>query len=209
MKKQLCALAIGTLLATSASADYLGLFIGADYLSNSTKVTPVKGSTLDADDSSNFSGYVAFEHFVPLVPNAKIRYSDLDTHEKINGDIKSSLANGVLYYQIFDNDLFQIDLGLAYTQAKIDEESSADLGQAYGALQINVPGTGMYAFGEALGGSLTDDDAMDASGGIGYTFNPDSLVAVSVRGGYRYQSIEIKDIKKETSGLFAGVEAHF
>ena len=209
MKKQLCVLAIASLFSASALSDNIGVFVGADYLSNSSDFTATDGSTADLDDSSNFSGYVAFEHFVPLIPNAKIRYSDLNADIKHGDETKSSLANGILYYQIFDNDLFQIDLGLAYTQAKMTDKDAA-IAQAYGAAEFAVPGTGLYLFAEALGGSVTDDDAMDASGGLGYTFNPDSLISLSVRGGYRYQMIDLDKVgKQESSGAFAGVEAHF
>jgi len=207
MKKQLCVVAIASFLSAPVFADHLGVFVGADYLSNKSDVN---GHSNILDDSNNFSGYVAFEHFIPLIPNVKIRYSDLAADYKaVSGELDSSLANGVLYYQIFDNDLFQIDLGLAYTKAEMDEKD-ANIAQVYGAAEISVPGTELYVFAEVLGGSLTDDDAMDATGGVGYTFNPDSLVRLSVRTGYRYQKIDLDDVEKQkTSGLFAGVEAHF
>jgi outer membrane protein len=209
MKKQLCVLAIASLFSASALSSNNGLFVGVDYLSNSSDFTYAGGSTEAIDDSNNFSGYVAFEHFIPLIPNVKIRYSDLAVESESGEDFDSSLANGILYYQIFDNDLFQLDLGLAYTQAEIGTEDAA-IAQAYGAAEFAIPGTGLYMFAEALGGSATDDDAMDASGGLGYTFNPDSFLSLSVRTGYRYQMIDIDKVaKQETSGFFAGVEASF
>jgi len=119
--------------------------------------------------------------------------------------------NAILYYQLFDNDLFEFDFGLAYTNVKTDfNDLSADLGQAYGAAKFHIPGVNMHAFAEVTGGSLSDDKATDGEIGLAYTFNPDSkLLNFAVRAGYRYQDAEINNFKQENKGLFAGLEVHF
>ncbi|WP_180706040.1 hypothetical protein [Psychromonas sp. CD1] len=73
MKKQLCAIAIASLLSTSAFADNIGVFAGLDY--NTTNNSYPNSSV---GDSNNYSGYIAFEHFIPLIPNVKLKYSTLD-----------------------------------------------------------------------------------------------------------------------------------
>lgn len=209
MKKQICAAAIATAISMPAMADFLGVTAGIDYRTTTSSYSGMGGF----EDTNNISGYVALEHFIPLVPNAKIKYSDLSTEYVLAGDKSepsSSALNGILYYQLFDNGLFEFDFGLAYTSVEDINKQSADLAQAYGAAKIHVPGVGIHAFAEVIGGSVTDDEATDAEIGLAYTFNPDSsLLNFSVRAGYRYQEMVINNLSQENKGLFAGLEARF
>ncbi|MDA7745882.1 TIGR04219 family outer membrane beta-barrel protein [Psychromonas sp.] len=203
MKKQALTAAIIATISMPSMADFIGIYAGIDYGTNQTSLS----NSSDSDNNSNLSGYLAFEHPIPVIPNIKLRYSDLSNND-ISND--SSVMNGILYYEVFDNDLFEIDLGLTYTGTESDNKS-ADLGQVYGAAKLHIPGVGMYAFAEAIGGSITDDNALDVTGGLAYTFNPDSvLLNFIVRAGYRLQEIEFKNTPKQTNeGLFAGLEVHF
>lgn len=203
MKKQICAAAIATAISMPAMADFLGIYAGVDYRTTETSYTGV-----ELEDTNNFSGYVALEHFIPLIPNAKFKYADLSSDG--TDDTSSSAMSGILYYQLFDNDLFEFDFGLAYTGLEDLYGQTAELGQAYGAAKVHIPGVGMHAFAEIIGGTVTDDEATDAEIGLAYTFNPDSAVLnFAVRAGYRYQEMVINDRTQENKGLFAGLEAHF
>lgn len=203
MKKQVLAAAIVASMSMPAMADFLGVYAGVDYNTNETRFNH------NTDRENNISGYVAFEHFIPLVPNIKIQYADLNNNTF--GGKDSSVTNGILYYEVLDNGLVEVDLGLAYTDAQGYYED-ATYGQGYVAGKLHVPGVSMHAFTEIIAGSITDDNNIDAEIGLAYTFNPDSLLLnVSVRGGYRYQELEFKhtNTKQEIDGLFAGVEVHF
>jgi outer membrane protein len=203
MKKQVLAAALVASMSMPASAEFLGVYAGLDYSTNDTKFN---GSS---DREDNLSGYVAFEHFIPLLPNVKLKYSDL-SNDHFNGD-DSSIMNGILYYELFDNNLVEFNLGLAYTDMEGFNES-ASLVQAYGAAKVYVPGVSLHAFAEVIAGTVTDDDALDAEIGLAYTFNPDSvLMNVAVRGGYRIQELELEHTRstQKVDGLFAGVEVHF
>ncbi|MCP5077923.1 MAG: TIGR04219 family outer membrane beta-barrel protein [Psychromonas sp.] len=208
MKKQICAVAIATAISMPAMADFLGVYAGVDYRTTATSYNNIESAF---EDTNNLSGYIAVEHFIPLIPNAKLKYSDLSTEYVLStGEPSSSALNGILYYQLFDNGLFEFDFGLAYTDVENIIGETAQLGQAYGAAKIHVPGVGMHAFTEVIAGTVTDDKATDAEIGLAYTFNPDSIVLnFSVRAGYRYQEMVINDFTQENKGLFAGVEAHF
>lgn len=208
MKKQICAAAIATAFSMPTMADFLGVYAGIDYRTTETSYNDGSGNL---NDTNNLSGYIAIEHFIPLLPNAKLKYSDLSSeYEDISNDPSSSALNGVLYYQLFDNGLFEFDFGLSYSKLEDITGQSADLGQAYAAAKVHVPGVGMHAFAEVIAGSLTDDDATDAEIGLAYTFNPDSvLLNFSVRAGYRYQEMEINSFTQQNKGLFAGVAVHF
>ena len=206
MKKQICAAAIVAAFSMPAMADFVGIYAGIDYHTTETTFT-----NSDFEDTNNLSGYVALEHFIPLIPHAKVKYSELSSESSIDSSEPSSSAlNGILYYELFDNDLFEFDLGLAYTRLESLADQSADIAQAYGAAKVHVPGVGMHAFAEITAGSVTDDEATDAEIGLAYTFNPDSvLLNFSVRAGYRFQEMTINDFTQENKGLFAGVAVHF
>lgn len=208
MKKQICAIAIASILSTPAMADFLGIYAGVDYR---TTTNSYFGSELE--DSNNLSGYIAFEHFIPLLPNAKLKYSELTAKVANSTKIDSSAGNAILYYELFDNGLFEFDLGLAYTRLEMDRNNldlSSDIGQAYAAAKVHIPATGIHAFAEVIGGSVDDDSATDAELGLAYTFNPDAIILnFSVRAGYRYQEMVLNNVTQETKGLFAGLQAHF
>lgn len=206
MKKQICAIAMAAAFSMPATADFLGVYAGIDY-----HTTENKFSDADFKDSNNLSGYVAFEHFIPLIPNAKIKYSDLDSDgDTVGLDAASSSLNGILYYELFDNGLFEIDLGAAYSRLENVRGKSADILQGYGAAKVHIPGMNMYAFTEVTAGSASSDDATDAELGLAYTFNPDSLLlSMTVRAGYRTQEMTINRLTQENNGVFAGLEAHF
>ncbi|WP_028863224.1 TIGR04219 family outer membrane beta-barrel protein [Psychromonas aquimarina] len=211
MKKKICAAVVASVISMPSMADFLGVYAGIDYRTMSTSHT-ANGMSGEFKDSNNLSGYVALEHFVPLIPNAKLKYSDLGS-EYNDGSINtdSSAMNAILYYQLFDNDLFEFDFGVAYTKVETDFNNlSTELGQAYGAAKVHIPGVNMHAFTEVTAGSLSDDNATDAEIGLAYTFNPDSnLLNFAVRAGYRYQDAEINNFKQENKGVFAGLEVHF
>ncbi|MFT6984681.1 MAG: outer membrane protein [Psychromonas sp.] len=211
MKKQICAAVVAGVISMPTMADFLGVYAGVDYRTTATSHT-ANGYTGEFDDTNNFSGYLAFEHFMPLIPNAKLKYSDLSSEYSSDAtEIKSSASNAILYYELLDNDLVEFDLGLAYTDLETDYNNlSATLGQGYAAAKLHIPGVPMHAFAEIIAGSINDDNATDAEMGVAYTFNPDSmLLNLSVRAGYRHQEAEISNFKQENKGLFAGLEAHF
>lgn len=211
MKKKLCTAILAGMISMPTMADFLGVYAGVDYLNSNTSNT-YQSVTTDLKDSNNLSGYVAFEHFVPLIPNAKLKYSDLSSeYNTDSSEISGSATNAILYYQLFDNDLFEFDFGLAYTRIETDFNNlNSDLGQAYAAAKVHIPTVGINAFTEVITGSLSDDDATDAQIGLAYAFNPDSLLLnVSLRAGYRLQNITIDNFEQENKGLFVGLEAHF
>jgi len=208
MKKQFCATLMASAICMPVMADFVEVYAGADYRSTSSS-TNLGG---ELKDTSNVSGYIALEHFIPLIPNAKIKYSDLSSDTNI-GSNDSSAGNAILYYRLFNNSLLELDFGLAYTHFEADYNDlssvSSDLGQLYGATKVHLPGTSLHAFAEVIGGSATSDDYVDAEIGLAYTFNPDSLLNVAVRAGYRYQEAEVKNYEQENKGAFAGLEVHF
>jgi len=211
MKKKICTAVIASAFCMPSMAMLdLDVYTGIDYRTTDTKQSD-SGTSQGLKDTNNLSAFLAVEHFIPMLPNAKIKYSDLQTETSADSKtIDGSATNAILYYQLFDNDLFEFDFGLAYTRLESDYENmSKNLGQAYGAAKLHVPGSGIHAFAELISGSLSSDSATDAEIGLAYTFNPDSVLNIAVRAGYRYQDAEINDFERENKGLFAGLALHF
>lgn len=136
MKTKLGVLAMTCgLAAPLAQADtLLGLYMGAQAWNMDSEGGFANVATLTEFDYSGEtlgSYYLAFEHPVPLVPNAKVIHTEMDTSGNTtlsqdfvfagdlfasgsvaNTDIELSHTDYILYYELFDNDLISFDLGL-------------------------------------------------------------------------------------------------
>lgn len=209
MKKQICTTILAGAMCMPAMA-MVDIYTGIDYRTTETSQSYM-GQENALKETNNLSGYLTLEHFIPLVPNAKLKYSDLSTKTDTDSTkIDGSATNAILYYQLFNNDLFEFDFGLAYTHLDSDfQNMSSDLGQAYGAAKFFVPATGINAFAEVIAGTVTSDKANDIELGLAYTFNPDAMLNIAVRAGYRFQDATVNDVEQENKGLFAGIELHF
>ncbi|MEO2281156.1 TIGR04219 family outer membrane beta-barrel protein [Pseudoalteromonas pernae] len=255
MKKYLLAAAVSlATVAPVAQADtLLGLYIGAE----GWQAEP-EGSFSDSGDMQKFnfddetftSYYAALEHPVPLVPNVKLKYTELD----ISGDtvLEDGFSFGdevyqigtsamtsaelshidyVLYYEIFDNDLVSIDLGLSAKQfdgeftvvgtaqggdanTSVTVDYSGFVPLAYARGEVGLPFTGLSVFAEGSMFALDDSSVHDYQLGVQWEFIDNLAVDVAVRAGYRSMLIELDDIDDintdlDVSGPFAGLQVHF
>jgi outer membrane protein len=141
MKKIILAGALASFAASPAMADtVLGVYAGAQAWGmetdgNFSDISTFSGDAqlqdFGFDDETQGAFYIAFEHFIPLVPNVKINRTNLDTAG--NTTLTSSFSFGgelytaqstvlteadmtmtdyILYYEIFDNDLVSFDVGI-------------------------------------------------------------------------------------------------
>ncbi len=151
MKKLLSTLACGTLLATTASADFAQVKVGAGAWMNrsSTKFTYAYNTSLASVDdgiytsikTANTDGYVwmLVKHSIPLMPNIRLEYITMKDQGKAKGKFKNfevlDFANAeftmtqydlIPYYNILDNTNWIIlDLGLDIKVQNIDYAVSA------------------------------------------------------------------------------------
>ncbi|CAH9053003.1 hypothetical protein PSECIP111951_00733 [Pseudoalteromonas holothuriae] len=140
MKKYCIAAALSmACLAPVAQADtLLGLYLGAEgWQADNSGNFAEKGNaqSFNFDDKTFSSFYAALEHPIPLVPNIKLRYTELELDgsttlsETFEFDGKNftvgTTANTVtdlnhvdytLYYEVFDNDLVSFDFGINVKQ---------------------------------------------------------------------------------------------
>lgn len=152
MKKSIITLALGTsLVALPTQADtLLGLYAGAQAWNMETEGGFANSSDLtnfNFEDETKGSFYVALEHFVPLVPNVKVRQTEMDTagdialttsftfgdqlftsDSTLMTDVEVSTTDFILYYELFDNDLVSFDFGIngKYIDGTLFVQDAAD-----------------------------------------------------------------------------------
>ena len=209
MKKSLIAGAILALFSTATmAADDWRFTAGAEIWNaeGSGSIHGV-GTNDDYDTQNNWTGYLQVEHGIWLLPNARFEMTDFGTS---GGSFENDLQayDLTLYYRVFNNDLFNIDLGL--TGRKYDGEfhtlnESYDEGElmAFTGAEVLLPGTGISFFGDAR---VENGDHYDYRLGAAYQF---SGVPIKVRAGWRDAAIDIADMDQGIEGWFLGGEFNF
>ena len=136
MKKSIIAFSIvGSMFCSTAYADtLLGVYIGGHGWNMDTEGGFSNTSSLtnfDFDTETKGSFYAALEHPIPLVPNIKVRQTEMDSAGDVSlttsftfgdqlftsqsdlmTDVDVSNTDIILYYELFDNDLVSFDVGL-------------------------------------------------------------------------------------------------
>ena len=255
MKKYCIAAALSmACLAPVAQADtVLGLYVGVDgwKADNDGSFSDNNNAlqNFNFEDETFVSYYAALEHPVPLVPNLKLKYTELeltgstqleDTFS-FNGsdyivgtDVNSvtdlSHIDYILYYEIFDNDLISIDLGINAKQFDGEITVSYDSDEvftqtetvnfsgfvplAYGRFEAGLPFSGLSVFAEGSFLAIDDSKVRDYQMGIAWEFIDNLAVDVAVKAGYRSMVLELDDVDDintdiDASGPFAGIQVHF
>lgn len=239
-------------LAPAAHADtLLGLYVGVDgWQSDNSGSFADQGNMQDFDfeDETFTSYYAALEHPIPLVPNIKLKYTELElngsalldesfvfgdttftTNTQANTISDLSHIDYILYYEIFDNDLVSIDLGVNAKQFDGDIiVSGTSNGQAttetvdfsgfvplvYGRAEVGLPLTGLSVFFEGSLLAIDDSKVQDYQAGIAWALLDNLAIDLDIKAGYRQMTLELDDIDDlytniDASGPFAGVQIHF
>ena len=204
----------------TAQADILGGTVEATYWQAGLSGHAAIGSDrvdaeddLNFDDDSFFELAASIEHPVPIIPNVRLRYTDLDQTE--NGNLSSNFENvnagpvetnldlshygAVFYYEILDN-WVSIDLGLDIRkfdgQLKITgggNESLTDIDETlplgYIAAEFAMPFTDMSAGAEISAISYSGNSIHDAKIRIRQGF---SLAFIEL--GYRQLGVKLDDV---------------
>ena len=138
----LSALVLSLILPQIAIADALSLSVGGGIWNedpsgtyNKTSETPIDvNKNLFWDTESQGYLFVTLEHFVPIIPNARLTYTKIDHtgsgntdfvfdgityNGDINNTIKIETLDLLLYYEVLDN-VVSVDLGLNIRNLKVD-----------------------------------------------------------------------------------------
>ena len=254
MKKYCLAAALSmACLAPAAQADtLLGLYVGVDgWKSDNDGQFSYKNNAsqdFNFEDETFVSYYAALEHPVPLVPNIKLKYTELElngstllnetfefggtsftTNTTATTISDLSHVDYILYYEIFDNDLLSIDLGVNAKQfdgdivvtgtanGKATTETvdfSGFVPLVYGRAEVGLPLTGLSVFFEGSLLAIDDSKVQDYQAGIAWALLDNLAVDLDIKAGYRQMTLELDDIDNlytniDASGPFAGIQIHF
>lgn len=234
--------------SASVHADsVLGLYAGADAWRASTAggfANTTRLSTFEFADATQPAYFIALEHFIPLLPNVRLQHMSLATDGQtrltetfvfadtafaagtaLQASFDVTSTDYILYYEIFDNPLFSLDLGVNAKQ--LNGEISAASGSLQGTQVINewIPMVyvdskiALYATGFDIfaTGSATRYDGShlyDVQAGLAYQLLDNALVDMRLKLGYRSLDIQLDDVSSlyadlQFKGVFAGVEIHF
>lgn len=258
MKKAIIATSLATVLCTSAQADtLLGLYIGGhvwdakvtgSFGEKNSQTGDVALQEFNFDDQQDGSYSVALEHPIPLIPNIKIASTTLDTDGQTVitesgfsfGDISYPINTTVdtvfnisyvdytFYYEILDNDLLTLDVGITARDFEGDmtitddigvlslskEEFSAIVPMLYSSAIIGLPFTGLNIFAQGNYTGYDDSSIYDLQAGISYALLDNLAVDLNVELGYKVVKMNIEDIDDvyadmEFKGIFVGATMHF
>ncbi|MDT7525742.1 MULTISPECIES: TIGR04219 family outer membrane beta-barrel protein [Idiomarinaceae] len=249
MRKLATALVLpALLLGANAQADtILGIYAGGQYWDTSNSGNFGSGNGTQgfnfADETQN-SFYVALEHPIPLLPNFKVRRNDLTTYgvttlgsdfsyngigysagTTLNSSVDLTHTDYTLYYEIFDNDLLSVDLGitakqvdglLAVRDATAENSLDADgwIPTGYAQVRVGIPATDLTLYGLANAVSIDDSSVRDIEAGIEYRLVDSLAVNLNLQLGYRDITIELDDLDNiysdiQFKGPYLGLEIHF
>ncbi|WP_087019037.1 TIGR04219 family outer membrane beta-barrel protein [Thaumasiovibrio subtropicus] len=193
--------------ALPAQADmFLGAKVGADFWGMDAKVNNVKSG-----DDAVGSFYVAVEHFIPLVPNVRLRQTNLDTR-----GIAFNQTDITAYYEILDNDLISFDLGLNIanlSSGRFNTQQFSDWQPGvYGNVEIGIPATNLTIFTDLNFSSFNKTSMVDGQAGVMYSFGMYAF-DMKLRAGYRAMDYDMDWISGDgevfNRGPFAGIEFDF
>nr|WP_174507094.1 TIGR04219 family outer membrane beta-barrel protein [Acinetobacter sp. Marseille-Q1620] len=228
---KLMLLATALLLSPLSRADFIGLKGDISYWFYDGKIENSQplSNNQDIDWDGAVQASIAFEHPVPFLPNAKIKYTDLNSTTHNNSDAygsnKVDLTNTdyILYYEILDNIISaDIGAGLANIDGDIKQYDpsqymnysiSGNAPIVYASVGGKLPFTGLSAKGEIIYGGDSDITLTDIQAELQYNFVQNLIVDVGAKVGYRYMNIDVDDDKTKFStdfkGPYVGLNVHF
>lgn len=195
---------------------------------------------LGLENNTNRVGYVAIEHPIPALPNLRAQYSGINVNGnevlsrsiEVNGtlfsfadtvasEVELDQADVVFYYELLDTAL-SLDIGVAarWVDGRVELMSSTQSARAefsgvlpllYTATRFDLPLTGFFVGGQAMGISYDGNELFDLNAQIGY----ESALGVGAELGWRsfqltldgYDELDRAEI--EVSGPYLAVNYHF
>ncbi|MFI3244879.1 MAG: TIGR04219 family outer membrane beta-barrel protein [Ferrimonas sp.] len=197
--------------AVPAQADLFSVKGGMD-LWYSDASGKVRTTSIATDNEVNASVFIAFEHPLPLIPNVRARFNEMET-----GNVDLSNIDLTLYYQLLDSNLIELDFGLNY-RAYSGSFGTTDLDQsvlqAYGYGKVSLPGTGLFVYADVVGSDYDSKATSDYQVGLGFRSPVLYLADLSFKVGYREHHVDAKRfdgvaVDVTQNGWFAGVQLVF
>lgn len=224
----LTSLLLGFGLSTFSHADVIGVKADLSYW-NFDGYSQDNNFKHELDRQGTAQLSVAVEHPLPLLPNAKIRYVNLDSNSEQSSpanaaDIELNNIDYILYYELLDT-VVHADIGAglnnldgtvrnlnagALNQYDLDEYSPL----LYATVGVKLPFTGMSAKAEAIYTHGSDSKKTDVQAELQYDFIDNLLVDVGAKVGYRMMQVDFEqdqrpDLQLEFRGPYIGLDVHF
>ena len=220
-------------LAGTAHADtILGVYLGAgawyystggqfEDTNNSPSTTIYIDGDLGFGDNTGGYFYLAFEHFVPFLPNVKVEYTGMDATSKntitealefegetfaigdtVDSTINVSHTDLIFYYELLDN-WVNLDLGITARifdgEISLESSSVANASQSldftipllYGKAKFELPFTGWYLSIEGDYIGYSGSTYSDIQGSFGW----ESSIGLGFEAGYRAMVFDLDDIQ--------------
>ena len=188
------------------------------------------------DTETQGYAFITFEHFVPVLPNARVMLTQIDQSGSgdtnfvfdnqpysgnVSNDISIQALDLLLYYEVLDN-IVSLDLGLNIRNLKFDYTIISDTTPATTTDSVDETVPMLYVL---VGGSPWPD--LTLSGELSYVAFSGSSVSdftakvayttnffVGFEAGYRIQEYEFDDISGNDAslkfdGVFAGAYLKF
>jgi outer membrane protein len=234
-------------VAGGAAADMLGVRAGLEYWRAQPEV--VAGDTGAAGrwslhDANGLAWTARLEHPIPLLPNVAARYQQNDYSAQ--GPLRDNLRLGQIgyssgqstwqyqkyqnydvtaYYELLDNPLLSVDLGLTARSLRVKSElntsvikNSADLSvllpMLYLNTEIGVWGTDTFVFASGNYSRYQSDLNYDWQAGVAWRFIDVAMFQAYLRAGWQKNKLSISDrdhldVQANSSGGFVGLYLDF
>ncbi|SIQ58339.1 outer membrane protein [Aeromonas sp. RU39B] len=216
MKKTLLAGCVLALCSSAAMAANDWHFAAGSDLWHAQGSGDINSVNPSYDNNYNWSGYALLEHGILVLPNIKFELANLDTSGgSFNNDLLT--YNMDFYYRVFNNDLFNIDLGAAgrrydgeFRYHGTDRSYTKDSVLAYAAAELRIPSTSLSVFGDAHASSWGSDKTNDYRFGAAYKL---PTMPLKVHAGWREVNLDLNhagvDANQNIDGWFVGGEMSF
>lgn len=195
---------------------------------------------LDLGQEENNVFYFALEHGVPVLPNVRVNYAEISTSgqnalsrtitfrdetfsvsEDVSSELDFSQADLVAYYELLDN-VVSLDLGLGARWVDGHVEVNADSGSGradfegvqpllYARVRADLPLTGLWLGGEAVGLAFDGHQVVDAAAQVGW----ESPIGLGAELGWRTFQLDldsfedIDNAELDIDGPYAAINFHF
>lgn len=249
MKKTALMVSLGAvLLSSAAQADTLfGVYAGANFWRSNVSggfgdSEPVQA--FNFSDKNQQSYFIAVEHPLPLLPNVRLQHTRLESsgaatldntlqfndasflaNTDVSANVDFTTTDYILYYEVLDNSLVSLDLGINAKHVKGDAAVSQLLVNSsrrvsdvvpmlYSAAKFELPFTGLDLFAQGSYAALDDNSIYDVQAGLAYKVIDNLAVDMRLKLGYRAVNLKLDNADGVYSdldfkGAFAGIELHF
>jgi outer membrane protein len=172
----------------------------------------------DLDGDRNFFGSLSVENPIPLIPNVRYSYNGFETEQ-----FEYTREDITFFYEIFDNDIIEVDLGFGLSRFSNGVYTPSGLGSevdfegyvpfVFGKQEFEIPMTDVKFFTDLMYTNINDSVYHDLTVGIGYEFEF-VVVDVEFQAGYRTIEFELQDFdgisdEFSTDGFFLGLTVDF